>query len=104
MSHVKPHGPVSVDTVGRWVKSVMESAGICVKTFAPHSIRGASALSLTSTSVSIDEVMKVLVGRVRKLLPDNIISTSQTSSTLVQLSAGVNVASCVNSLISISMG
>jgi integrase len=36
ISVVKPHKPVSKDTIPRWVKSIMSKAGVDVKTFKPH--------------------------------------------------------------------
>ena len=39
LSHVKPHGPVSEDTISRWCKSVLSSAGIDTSKFKGHSTR-----------------------------------------------------------------
>ena len=41
----KPHGPASKDTLSRWVKLVLETAGIDTDRFAPHSTRSASSSS-----------------------------------------------------------
>lgn len=40
--YVKPYGPVSRDTVSRWVKYVLQSSGIDVSVFKPYSTRSAS--------------------------------------------------------------
>lgn len=42
LSYVKPYGPVSRDTISRWVKFVLQSSGIDVNIFKPHSTRSAS--------------------------------------------------------------
>lgn len=42
LSYVKPYGPVSRDTVSRWVKYVLQSSGIDVSVFKPYSTRSAS--------------------------------------------------------------
>ena len=42
LSHVKPHGPASKDTISRWCKNVLKSAGIDVSKFTAHSTRSAS--------------------------------------------------------------
>ena len=39
LSHVKPHGPVRKDTISRWCKSVLSSAGIDTSKFKGHSTR-----------------------------------------------------------------
>ncbi len=39
---IRPHSPVSKDTVAKWIKKVMSLAGIDVSIFAPHSVRSAS--------------------------------------------------------------
>ena len=42
VSTVKPHGPVSKDTISRWVKASLMIAGIDTAVFKPHSTRAAS--------------------------------------------------------------
>ena len=42
LSYVKPYGPVSRDTISRWVKFVLQSSVIDVNIFKPHSTRSAS--------------------------------------------------------------
>ena len=58
ISFCKPHGPVSNDTISRWVKSLLLSAGIDTTKFSAHSTRAASASFLASNSISIDDIMK----------------------------------------------
>ena len=42
LSYVKPYGPVTRDTITRWVKFVSQSSGIDVNIFTSHSTRSAS--------------------------------------------------------------
>ena len=42
VSTVKPHGPVSKDTISRWVKASLRLAGIDTAVFKPHSTRAAA--------------------------------------------------------------
>ena len=41
-SFMKPHNPVTSSTIARWLKQVMESAGIDTIIFKAHSVRSAS--------------------------------------------------------------
>lgn len=56
LSFVKPHKPVSHDTVSRWMKNVLSDSGI--EDFAPHSFRGAAASAMARGGVSLAEIMK----------------------------------------------
>jgi len=53
----KPFNAVSRDTVSRWVKDVMNRAGINVETFAPGSTRGASASGAFAAGVPLENIM-----------------------------------------------
>ena len=43
LSVVQPHKPVSASTVARWVRNLLQAAGIDTSQCKPHSVRGASA-------------------------------------------------------------
>ena len=45
ISYVKPFKPVSKDTISRWVKQVLEPAGIDINKYSAHSSRAASTSS-----------------------------------------------------------
>ena len=53
-SYVKPLKLVARDTVSRWVKQVLQSAGIDITKYSAHSCRAAS----TSNVKGIAEIMK----------------------------------------------
>eukprot|EP00117_Sycon_ciliatum_P023417 scpid112601/ scgid19915/ len=58
VSYVAPHQPVSVDTVARWVRSVMKDAGIDTSKFGSHSIRGASASAAKDMLGPLEAVLR----------------------------------------------
>ena len=58
ISFAKPHHGVSKDTIYRWIKKVMQQAGIDTSVFKPHSTRAASTSKARSCNVSLTSVMK----------------------------------------------
>ena len=57
LSYHKPHKPVSLDTVSRYLKTVLHAAGVDVK-YTPHSTRSASTSAALARGTSIDDIMK----------------------------------------------
>ena len=57
MSYSKPHKAFGRDTISRWVKTVLSSAGIDTKKFRPHSTRAAAVSSANNASVPLDEIL-----------------------------------------------
>ena len=57
ISYVRPHKRVSRDTISRWIRSVMISAGIDVSKFSPHSTRMAVTSKAKVASVPMDEIL-----------------------------------------------
>ena len=53
----KPYKIVSQDTLSGWIKTTLQSAGIDMSIFAPHSTRSAST-SRAATRILIDTVLK----------------------------------------------
>ena len=52
MSIVRPHKPVSASTAARWVRDLLQAAGIDTSQFKPHSVRGASTSAATRSGVT----------------------------------------------------
>ena len=52
VSYSKPH-----KAIGRWVKTVLSSAGIDTKKFRPHSTRTAAVSAANNASVPLDEIL-----------------------------------------------
>ena len=57
ISFQKPHKPVSTDTIGRWIKTVLEMVGIDTSTFTAHSTRSASTSAAAAAGVPLQTIM-----------------------------------------------
>ena len=57
ISYQKPHKPVSTDTIARWLKTVLEKAGIDTNIFHAHSTRAASTSAAKTTKLSVNTIM-----------------------------------------------
>ena len=53
----KPHQPVKPCTIARWLKVVMEKAGLDVNIFKAHSVRGASTSKANKLGLSTQQIM-----------------------------------------------
>ena len=58
LSYVKPLRPVARDTVSRWVKQVLQSAGIDITKYSAHSCRAASTSNVKVKGLNFAEIMK----------------------------------------------
>lgn len=58
LSYVKPFKPVSRDTISRWLKMVLNEAGIYTNMFKPHSARAASCSKANAKSVPVMSIMQ----------------------------------------------
>ena len=58
VSYLKPHRAVSKSTISRWLKMVLEEAGVDTKQFKAHSVRSAACANLKRNDVPIDEILK----------------------------------------------
>ena len=54
---VRPHKPVSSSTLARWLKSMMEKAGIDTGIFKAHSVRGAATSAAASAGVTTADIL-----------------------------------------------
>ena len=59
VSTIKPHKPVSKDTIGRWIKLTLQNAGVDVTKFKPHSTRAAATSAAERQGVKISEILNV---------------------------------------------
>ena len=57
ISFTKPHCPISKDTLARWVKSFLSSAGFDTHKFTAHSTRAASSSHLAQRNFSITDII-----------------------------------------------
>lgn len=58
ISFVPPHKAVSKNTISRWLKKVLEEAGIEIDIFKAHSTRAASCSRAKRDNVNIDEILE----------------------------------------------
>ena len=57
ISFIKPHHPVSSPTIARWLKLIMESAGIDTSIFKAHSVRSASTSAAAMQGVTTEDIL-----------------------------------------------
>ena len=62
ISFHKPHAGVSKTTISRWIKSVLEEAGIDTNVFTAHSAGSAACAQYTREGLHVDEILKWLDG------------------------------------------
>ena len=67
LSFIKPHRPVSCETISHWIRHFMALAGIDILTYATHSTRGTSASHLASKTVIVETLWLLLVDPRKKL-------------------------------------
>ena len=58
LSFVKPHKPISRDTLGRWTLTVMRLAGVDIQKYKSHSTRGAATSAARRLGVPLNLIMK----------------------------------------------
>ena len=56
---VRPHGSVSKDTIGRWIKATLKMAGVDVEVFKPHSTRAGATSAALRKGVPVSDILKV---------------------------------------------
>ena len=60
ISTIKPYKAVSSSSVARWLKSLLEAAGVDTSIFAAHSTRGASSSAAANVGVTTNEILKAV--------------------------------------------
>lgn len=70
---VKPHMPVSIDSIRRWIRNVLQQSGSDVSMFKSHSTRAASTSKAKSSKVPIEEIMKTAGWKSDSTLPSIMI-------------------------------
>ena len=59
LSFIKPNKPVSTATIARWIKSVLDSAGVDTSILKAHSVRGAATTHAYVTGVPVSQILKM---------------------------------------------
>ena len=57
VSYRKPHNPVSTDTLARWIKVVMDKAGINTEIYGAHSTRAASTSAAHRKNIDTNRIL-----------------------------------------------
>ena len=55
---IRPHKPVAASTIARWLRTVLERAGIDTTIFKAHSTRGASVSAAANAGITTSEIMQ----------------------------------------------
>ena len=55
---IKPYRAVTSSTIARWLKSLLEAAGIDTSVFSAHSVRGASSPTAANLGITTNDILK----------------------------------------------
>lgn len=58
ITYQKPHKPASADTISRWIKHVLDKAGVNTSVFSAHSTRAAATSRAKTGNVPLETIMK----------------------------------------------
>ena len=58
ITYMKPHRHVARDTISRWIKYVLQQAGVDTTQFSAHSTRSASTSAAAARDIPIDSILK----------------------------------------------
>ena len=58
ISYVRPHKPVTTDTLARWIKSALRSSAFDTSVFKAHSVRSASSSHAYARGVPIADILR----------------------------------------------
>ena len=57
ISVIKPHRVVSSSSIARWLKRILEVAGVDTSIFSAHSVRGASSSKASNMGISTNDIL-----------------------------------------------
>ena len=55
---IKPYKAVTSSTIARWLKSLLEAAGIDTSVFTAHSVRGTSSSVAANLGITTNDILK----------------------------------------------
>ena len=58
ITYSKPHRPTSRDTLGRWLREVMQTAGIDIKKYTAHSTRSAAVSAAQNKNLPVEVILQ----------------------------------------------
>ena len=92
ISYVKPHETVSKDSIARWIKTIMQRAGIDVLKFSAHSVRSACTSKAKQNLVPIEEILKTAgwskVGTFAKFYDKEISNKKKFDTAVLRTESG----------------
>ncbi|PFX21005.1 hypothetical protein AWC38_SpisGene14530 [Stylophora pistillata] len=57
LSYIRPHRPISSESLSRWLVSFLSSAGVDTTIFKAHSVRGAASSAAMSAGISLKDIL-----------------------------------------------
>ena len=89
LSYVKPHKPVSRDTIKRWMRTVMKNSGIDTNQFTAYSTRAAAVSKAAETSIPMECILKTAgwsrESTFAKFYHKNIVTETSFSETILNV-------------------
>lgn len=58
-SYIRPHNPVTSSTLARWIKNILQLAGIDISIISARSLRGACTSEALNQGISIPEILNM---------------------------------------------
>jgi len=52
----KNHSPVSIQTISRWIKTILERSGVNISMFSAHSVRHTATSMASNKGISVDQI------------------------------------------------
>ena len=59
LSYIRPHKPISSDTLSGWVVDFLSDSGVDTDIFKAHSVRGAASSAAINAGVSLKEILNL---------------------------------------------
>ncbi len=59
LSFIRPHKAVSSSTLARWIKTLLQLAGVDTEMFSAHSLRGAATSASVNQGISVPEILNM---------------------------------------------
>lgn len=57
ISFAKPHNSITTNTLGRWIRAIMQLAGVDTNRFKPHSTRSATTSKAARNNISLSTIL-----------------------------------------------
>ena len=59
LSYIRPHKPISSETLSRWVVAFLSESGVDTDIFKAHSVRGAASSAAMNVGVSLKDILNL---------------------------------------------